>query len=846
MAQVHLRQEPDRFGERQALDQFRNLDKDWSVFYSVGLIDRKGFDRQREIDFVLLHPEIGLIFVEVKGGKVQFEDGVVSQFLDGRWKVINPITQLNDARRLCLDFFKSRGITGFLPARNLYVFPNVPRPRLGLSQELEDCSLFSDELQQTHQFIVSFGRTDKSFPKLPVSEMSRLLENCLVYKSGFETVLPRVNKVAPEQKSRPEVINRDLPNLRQIIGNPANSFSNTEIAKRALSAQRESLQELWNRTLLGRTEIETYGNDSEFDNDALVQILSEVQKVLSSSTVDIGVFGQVKRGKSTVVNAIVGREVSATGMLPKTAVPVFVEFALEEVGTVFLEDGTKMTVSLENAVEMTTQNERRRRQLSNEARVDHVIVGMPLGWMPRGVRIVDTPGLSDPSLSDDYETYALNELERIGAAVLVISYPPGPEQHEILLIEKLARLKVSKVFFVVNMFTDYWKKKSSRVEARDYMLELIRGAQTDVSILNREDEHVFVVNAGLARDAQESRKTRNQDKSNISELRDSLEKFISTESLSRISTAAAERLLSVAIVVGRKLDEREKLLRAPEHLNSKKADLATSIMESELKIAEIGAVARQNLTDLQISMNEKIHEEFAGIRSRVAATRDRRSLQQLESRIGIQTGTLATTLIRLFHAGVSQVVESSRRSVVHSTGDTSWSFANNGTNANLFSVGINEASAIADYRPPSDLRNHGRAAGGILGSVLGGGAGIALATAGPLGLIIGGLLGVLMGDSIGELFSDSGNSSEASSAEIASLLSAIDSAESSMRSRVDEVLRVTSVDLVRNLESFRASIIKQRASELNLVEALIGDTRQRDEALAEILKLRAELLAITG
>ncbi|MCE2765005.1 MAG: hypothetical protein LW627_10885 [Ilumatobacteraceae bacterium] len=247
-------------------------------------------------------------------------------------------------------------------------------------------------------------------------------------------------------------------------------------------------------------------------------------------------------------------------------------------------------------------------------------------------------------------------------------------------------------------------------------------------------------------------------------------------------------------------------------------------MESELKIAEIGAVARQNLTDLQISMNEKIHEEFAGIRSRVAATRDRRSLQQLESRIGIQTGTLATTLIRLFHAGVSQVVESSRRSVVHSTGDTSWSFANNGTNANLFSVGINEASAIADYRPPSDLRNHGRAAGGILGSVLGGGAGIALATAGPLGLIIGGLLGVLMGDSIGELFSDSGNSSEASSAEIASLLSAIDSAESSMRSRVDEVLRVTSVDLVRNLESFRAS----------------------NEALAEILKLRAELLAITG
>jgi len=846
MAQVHLRQEPDRFGERQALDQFRNLDKDWSVFYSVGLIDRKGFDRQREIDFVLLHPDKGLIFVEVKGGKVQFADGVVRQFLDGRWKVINPIIQLNDARRLCLDFFKSRGITRFLPARNLYVFPNVVRPRFGLSQELEECSLFSDELQGMQQFFASFGKTDQSYPKLPVSEMSRLLENCLVYKSGFETILPRVDEVVPKPRSRPEVISRDLPNLRLIIGNPANSFSNTEIAKRALSAQRESLQELWNRTLLGRTEIEIYGNDSEFNDDALVQILSEVQKVLSSSTVDIGVFGQVKRGKSTIVNAIVGREVSATGMLPKTAVPVFVEFAPEEVGTVFLEDGTKMTVSLENAVEMTTQNERRRRQLSNEPRVDHVIVGLPLGWMPRGVRIVDTPGLSDPSLSDDYETYALNELERIGAAVLVISYPPGPEQHEIVLIEKLARLRVSKVFFVVNMFTDYWKKKSSRAEARDYLLDLIRGAQTDTSTLNSADEHVFVVNAGIARDARKSGKVRNDDKSNISELRASLETFISTESLSRISTTAAERLLSVATVVGRKLDEREQLLRAPEHLKSKKADLATSIMESEQKIVEISAVAQRDLTDLQISLNEKVHKEFAAIRSRVAKTRDRGSLQQLESRIGIQAGTLATTLIRGFHAGVSEIVERSRRSVADSTGDTSWSFAKNGTDSNPFSVGLNGASAIADYRPPSDFRNHGRAAGGLLGSILGGGAGIALAAAGPLGLIIGGLLGTLMGDSIGDLFSDSGNSSEASSTEIASLVSAIDSAESSMRSRVDEVLRVTSVDLVRNLESLRASIIKQRASELHLVEVLLGDIRQRDDALAEIHKLRAELKAITG
>ena len=63
------------------------LDESWNVYYSVALLTKKdgGKARDGEIDFVLVHPERGIVCVEVKG-TVKHEDGQWQEEYNGRWK----------------------------------------------------------------------------------------------------------------------------------------------------------------------------------------------------------------------------------------------------------------------------------------------------------------------------------------------------------------------------------------------------------------------------------------------------------------------------------------------------------------------------------------------------------------------------------------------------------------------------------------------------------------------------------------------------------------------------------------------------------------------------------------
>lgn len=121
MARILLRSQPERHGERATLEKLSQLPDPWTVFYSLGFLDRKGFDRQRELDFLALHPQRGAVFIEVKGGQVRFDDGVVRQHLDTGWKTIDPTGQLNGARRVVIEMIRSVQ-SEFVPAR--YVFPS--------------------------------------------------------------------------------------------------------------------------------------------------------------------------------------------------------------------------------------------------------------------------------------------------------------------------------------------------------------------------------------------------------------------------------------------------------------------------------------------------------------------------------------------------------------------------------------------------------------------------------------------------------------------------------------------------------------------------------------------------
>ncbi len=69
----------------------------------------------------------------------------------------------------------------------------------------------------------------------------------------------------------------------------------------------------------------------------------------------MGIFGLIKRGKSTLVNGLVGREVSSMHVTPETAVPVYVSYGDTPAAVIHFADGTVKHVAVEDVPTYSSQ-----------------------------------------------------------------------------------------------------------------------------------------------------------------------------------------------------------------------------------------------------------------------------------------------------------------------------------------------------------------------------------------------------------------------------------------------------------------------------------------------------------
>lgn len=92
--------EPSEQAEPSELEVRRHLARlgdDWHVFHGYEWQDDRGNDR--ETDFVLLHPSMGLIVLEVKGGRIRLEEGEYQQW-HGKagWKSTPAVKQARNGK----------------------------------------------------------------------------------------------------------------------------------------------------------------------------------------------------------------------------------------------------------------------------------------------------------------------------------------------------------------------------------------------------------------------------------------------------------------------------------------------------------------------------------------------------------------------------------------------------------------------------------------------------------------------------------------------------------------------------------------------------------------------------
>jgi hypothetical protein len=143
---------------------------------------------------------------------------------------------------------------------------------------------------------------------------------------------------------------------------------------------------------LGRALSELAELGTERDRERLAALRDR----LASARLRILVAGEAKRGKSTLINALLGREVLPSGVTPLTAVATTVRYGDDQHAEARFADGHEEKFPLAALPDLVTE----RGNPGNRRRITGVTVYLAAAVLEGGVELVDTPGTAGSLLDE--------------------------------------------------------------------------------------------------------------------------------------------------------------------------------------------------------------------------------------------------------------------------------------------------------------------------------------------------------------------------------------------------------------------------------------------------------------
>jgi GTP-binding protein EngB required for normal cell division len=162
------------------------------------------------------------------------------------------------------------------------------------------------------------------------------------------------------------------------------------------------------------------------------EIAEEAAAKLAGLGLYVAVIGEFKRGKTTLINALLGADLLPTGVLPVTAVPALVRFGMQPRATLRLQDGAEVETEIGRLHEYLTEQE----NPANSKGVREAIIEYPAAALETGLVLVDTPGTG--SIHRHNTQAAMDFMPRIDVALLVLSVDAPLSEPESRLLEEVA------------------------------------------------------------------------------------------------------------------------------------------------------------------------------------------------------------------------------------------------------------------------------------------------------------------------------------------------------------------------------------------------------------------------
>jgi predicted GTPase len=181
----------------------------------------------------------------------------------------------------------------------------------------------------------------------------------------------------------------------------------------------------------------------ELGAEPVAEEARELAARVSEGRFYVACIGQFKRGKSTLLNALVGHEIVPTGFVPVTAVPTVIRFGDALHARIRMQDGSWQDVAMPDLKEYVTEE----LNPENKKGVDGAEVFVPSPLLSSGMCFVDTPGLGSVFTGNTATTQAF--IPHIDAALVVVGADPPIAGEELALVESIGT-QVQDLILVIN------------------------------------------------------------------------------------------------------------------------------------------------------------------------------------------------------------------------------------------------------------------------------------------------------------------------------------------------------------------------------------------------------------
>ncbi|HDO25743.1 MAG TPA: dynamin, partial [Nitrospirae bacterium] len=329
----------------------------------------------------------------------------------------------------------------------------------------------------------------------------------------------------------------------------------------------------------------------------------ELRDKVKDNVFNLVVLGQFKRGKTSLINALIGAEILPTAVVPLTSIATILKYGEALRIKVFLTDGAVKEIKPENLPLYVTEKGNPR----NEKNVNEVVVTYPSPYLKDSVQMIDTPGVG--SVYQHNTDVAYQYIPKSDAALFLLSVDQPVSQAELDFLKDVREYS-NRIFFLQN--------KADYVDAKD-LNESMAFSREVIKESIGSDIKIFPLSAKLALDGKLSDSKELIEKSFLPAFERILSAFLMEEKGKVLIFSVSNTLLRVLSQAMLELELEIKSLTTPlealkgktDAFENKKKDVLLEKQDFDILLdSEVNRLIKNSLDDDLEKFKKEITEKF--------------------------------------------------------------------------------------------------------------------------------------------------------------------------------------------------------------------------------------------